>query len=372
MEQPGRSPEDRRGRGAAFFAAAALVAIGCSSDSDRPRALGFYDTGDAGAPETKDPADLDGDGYTPATGDCFEGSALINPGAFEYVGNGFDDDCDGTVDNGYEDCDNAALDVGSAGDFARAMNICPAKFVVSAEYKAPAKASQRRIAANFGPSIPARFGSTLGVLSTGLTLLPGETGFVPTAPGTDLGIDYPRPAPYANKPSCPAASGDKVHDPSDLLLTLKAPTNAKAFSFEVRFFTAEYPQYYCSTYNDGFAAVMKSQKYSYKNIAYGSEGENLCVNVSFWSVCENITKYTGCKDPPSTIQGSGFGPDSGESHGATRWLTVTAPINAGEQFLLRLIVWDEGDGVLDSTVLLDNFRWDINPAEIESTVEQPK
>ena len=96
------------------------------------------------------------------------------------------------------------------------------------------------------------------------------------------------------------------------------------------------------------------------------------MNVSFWAVCDNTAKYTGCKDSPDTIIGSGFGPDSGASHGATRWLTVTAPVTPGEQIILRLTVWDEGDGILDSTVLLDNFKWDIQPADKESTVEQPK
>ncbi len=46
--------------------------------------------------------DLDGDGYTPAQGDCDDGDGSIFPGA-EEVCNGADDDCDGGVDVGAVD-----------------------------------------------------------------------------------------------------------------------------------------------------------------------------------------------------------------------------------------------------------------------------
>lgn len=343
----------------------------CASD-DRPPSLGKFQFDDASTEAAKDPADHDGDGYTPSTGDCNESDPLVNPGAFEYVGNDVDDDCDGVVDNGYQACDNGALDVSEPRDAARAMNICPDRFLVDASYQLKANAAQRRIAGDFGPSIATQFGSTLLVMSTGQTLLPSEPGFVDTQPGTQFGLHYPRPADYAQKPGCPKTTDSNVYDAADLLLTLKAPTNAKAFRFDVRFFTAEYPEYYCSLFNDGFAAIMTSNRYNKDNIAYGSEGEMLSVNVSFWAVCENTASYEGCKDLPESIAGTGFGPEAGIPHGATRWLTTSAPVDPGEEFTLRLLIWDEGDSQLDSTVLLDNFQWDIEPAEKETTVEQPK
>jgi len=33
------------------------------------------------------------------------------------------------------------------------------------------------------------------------------------------------------------------------------------------------------------------------------------------------------------------------------------PIHPGEQFTLELMIWDAGDGILDSSVLLDHFQW---------------
>lgn len=43
-----------------------------------------------------DPADLDGDGYNPAEGDCNEEDASINPGAEEIPGDRIDENCDYT------------------------------------------------------------------------------------------------------------------------------------------------------------------------------------------------------------------------------------------------------------------------------------
>jgi hypothetical protein len=45
------------------------------------------------------------------------------------------------------------------------------------------------------------------------------------------------------------------------------------------------------------------------------------------------------------------------SGGATGWLSSQAPVKPGETFTLDLMIWDTGDGDLDSSVLLDNFQW---------------
>ena len=41
----------------------------------------------------------------------------------------------------------------------------------------------------------------------------------------------------------------------------------------------------------------------------------------------------------------------------TDWLKTTAPIQPGETFTLSFIIFDEGDGIMDSAINLDNFRW---------------
>ena len=39
-------------------------------------------------------------------------------------------------------------------------------------------------------------------------------------------------------------------------LSLRVPTNANSFSVDMFFFSAEYPEYVCSTYNDQLIALV--------------------------------------------------------------------------------------------------------------------
>jgi Putative metal-binding motif len=52
--------------------------------------------GGSGGGET----DEDGDGYTASAGDCDDANATVFPGATEVLGDGLDNDCDGTTDEG--------------------------------------------------------------------------------------------------------------------------------------------------------------------------------------------------------------------------------------------------------------------------------
>ena len=61
--------------------------------------------------------DYDGDGYAPTDGDCDDTSAHTYPGAVETC-NGYDNDCDGYLDNGCTmmSCDPVCVSGAPCGD----------------------------------------------------------------------------------------------------------------------------------------------------------------------------------------------------------------------------------------------------------------
>ena len=52
------------------------------------------------------------------------------------------------------------------------------------------------------------------------------------------------------------------------------------------------------------------------------------------------------------------------------WLTTSAPISPGEIFQLTFSIHDEADAVLDSTVLIDDFRW-LSYEPAVTTLKEP-
>ena len=48
-----------------------------------------------------------------------------------------------------------------------------------------------------------------------------------------------------------------------------------------------------------------------------------------------------------------------KNQGSTDWLTTTVSVAAlaGQEVTLLFAVWDSSDGVLDTTVLVDNVHW---------------
>jgi hypothetical protein len=172
-------------------------------------------------------------------------------------------------------------------------------------------------------------------------------------------------------------------------VTLRTPANAHGISFDFDFYTYEWPHYVyvCSQYNDFFVALLTPIPSGQLdgNIAFDSKGNLVSVNNSLVRVC-------GCEgNPPApcTAQGksfncdlgnteligTGFGfdlDDSSEDHAATSWLRTTAPVAPGSEITLRWTVYDSGDGDLDSTTLIDNFAWRLEPGTTVGTTPVPR
>ncbi|HSN96966.1 MAG TPA: choice-of-anchor L domain-containing protein, partial [Candidatus Nanopelagicales bacterium] len=133
--------------------------------------------------------------------------------------------------------------------------------------------------------------------------------------------------------------------------------------FDLNFYTYEFPNYICSTFNDFFVAMLTPQLANMPdgNISFDSQGNTISVNAGFLQVCHAQTASNGayfdCPLGPGQLAGTGF--DDFSNSAATAWLKTTAPIEApGGEITLHFAVWDSGDGILDSTVLLDNFAFE--------------
>lgn len=338
-----------------------------------------------------DSTDHDGDGFSFADGDCNDCDPNSNPGAFDVPKNGVDEDCDGIVDNEPAGCDaNAVLDSNDPFNAALAIDICRKTTdaatkrartwgVVGARFVAPDGTDEcddtymmtASCAADpefslghgnltqLGVNSP-HAGSHMLALSSGIARDPTDPGY---AFGSNKGYTDNAAAGFpAAAPACPDVVTGPPHDGVALELTIRVPTNARSFSYEENFFSAEFPQFICSTFNDTFVVEMtpKPATLANGNIAFDAAGNPFSVNNSLLQVCTpqvagGSSVNFACPLGPDSLSGTGF-----EGHAATGWLTTTVnvdPALRGKDITLLFAIWDSGDGNLDSETLVDNFRW---------------
>lgn len=332
----------------------------------------------------------------------------IKDGSFYDVpGDNCDNDDDGQIDNP-PSCDADLAERGSAEEIARAIGICDrasdkgyglvsARFTRGYQRTEEPAPEQHGVLGKFGNVIRPREGERLAVISTGYAqefngapdaafggsssrdwhgAVPGGTGSAP--PGFPKGAE-----------NCPQSMD--VNDVIDVKLELKAPKNASGFKFDFNFHSAEWPAFICSDYNDGFIAYLSAASYNGgkpDNISFDARKNPVSVNNGFFDRCTPGVGL-GCQSPtaggkskcpggPAELAGTGFGiigDACGQSEpstlgGATGWLSSTAPIQAEETFTLELVLWDTGDGILDSSVLLDNFYW--LAGQVTTSTERPE
>lgn len=337
-----------------------------------------------------DAMDHDGDGYSFAQGDCKDCDPTINPGAYDFPGNGVDEDCSGTPDDAVASCDTALT---FASDdplqYARAVDLCrfttagasgAAKTwgVISAELvradgSACSDNRQRAITSLWGANNTPQFGANMAVFSSGTARDANDPGYI--NPNGQIasyqsGHTVTPPAGFPKSAAgCP--NGSAAHDSCGLRLTIRAPTNALSFSYKFDFFSTEYPEWVCTPYNDSFIALYNGalNPYADKNISFDANNNPVSVNAGFFS----IPGTTSATPTHPHLAGTGFDGSCGGQvcGGATGWLVTTAPVNPGETFTLHYSIWDTGDRVWDSTVLLDDFRWSPNTSTIETLPSLP-
>ena len=329
--------------------------------------------------------DSDGDGY-PLKYDCNECDKNVNNGAFDVPGNGIDEDCNGTPDDEPTDCDDG-LNMASSDAFdgAKAIGLCKKATddkmwgVVEAKWVKPDGSPQtdplgEGILPAFGVNAPVA-GKSMLAISSGTARGPMDPGYQNVSgydksytSGTPPG--YPKEAPSCMSGSNPFGAFGGSHDGAALQVKIRVPSNAKSFKYQQNFFTYEFPDFICSEFNDFFVTIMdpKPAMLPDGNIAFDQDGNPISVNNSLLQVCKPQSaggKTFGCPLGDSFLSGTGF-----ENHAATGWLTTTAPVDtsAGKEITLMWAVWDQGDGILDSSALIDDFQWSVDAASGTQTV----
>ena len=358
-------------------------------------------------PETA--VDLDGDGYTYCTGDCCETAweescsgtdspERINPSSFEVPENGVDDNCNGQVDEVVSACDSGiAQDTVNPLDMAKSIDLCPVSGtqtfgVLSAKLLFPdgtegdIPVQQHAVLAGYGNVLKPKAGNSFLAFSTGdLTGTSTDTQFE-TSSGAPA--DWFQANGGESFPDSPVCQGGlvqqsdpgkpPVNDPLMLELEIRAPKNAAAFGLGVYYISSEFPTYVCQ-FNDYFVMLLDTaftstdpnlQNPADKNIAMDGNKNPLGINLAkngLFTVCCPRNAYPSCqgdeelKGTPYTLNQCPSGMlgsvNMENAHGATGWLEVRGNIVPGEDFKLRMALWDTNDHALDSMVLLDNFQW---------------
>lgn len=234
-------------------------------------------------------------------------------------------------------------------DMATALDL-PAGTLVSGQLTTPA-AEAAVVLPNFGDILP-RKGDSLVVLSTGYV---NDTVRLPE-PGTDF-------AP-------PGAAGDVV----TLRLTFNVRPGMTRLSFDYRFLSAESPDFIGSLYNDQFTANVTDaqgsrllEQTSVNSAHFFDASRTRAGNTRFDSLLADDP--SGVDYFPITYpHGTQVYPDAG----ITDFKTVNVAIAGGGQVTLVFEIRDLEDGILDSTVVIDNIAFssleviDPNPILIDA------
>lgn len=343
-------------------------------------------TGSGSSCESAPNEDGDKDGFSANDGDCNDCDPNVNPGAVEVptdpmdpMAKQSDENCDGKIDEASAPCD-AGLTVGDLDPQkgAAAIGLCKALKqgekgwgIVSAAYTRADGAPTNPglsvgLLAKFGNNVSPREGGSLLGLSSGHARDANSNDACFSNSCLNSGTGTAPPGFPQDVPNC---SGDtEINDDIALSLKLKAPSNATGYSFDFNFYSFEYPEWVCTSFNDQFIALVNPPPMGSinGNISFDSKKNPVSVNIAFFQVC------AGCALGEQELQGTGF--DAWDDAGATSWLTTQAPVKGGDTIDVRFAIWDTGDQSWDSTVLVDNFKWIATPGTTVSvnTVPTPK
>lgn len=362
--------------------------------------------------------------------DCDDCNQAIGPASIDLM-DGVDDDCNGLVDDPVRICDlGTDIDDDSTDieDVMRVLGICQPLTDTNSPYRWGAVRKQTRwrridppdggaprteledprqvwLTKSFGGFLP-REGGRMLVLSTGVArdrssdgikagYTEGCDAFESKLSGDDWsgGITPPEGFPYDSKRCINqhVSADTPAYNDVGFELTVRTPMNARALAFDSMFLTYEYPDWVCTRYNDFFVVLMDDapRMYEHDNVLVDSVNEKnpIGVNSGLLSICQStdraarddimctqdaarlkLLEKSGYAAGESTCAASMSGGKKDLGGASTDWLHTEVGVAGGKTVRLRFLLWDSGDPLLDSTVLLDNFRFlTTEPTTIATT-----
>jgi hypothetical protein len=199
-------------------------------------------------------------------------------------------------------------------------------------------------------------GSRFAVIGTGFTTdldnaAPDtDLPMSPTHCSDDLGAEYDvgvaLPSPLDETAESIAANwaASGAFDYTELRIAGEPPGSATSLSFDFAFFSAEYPGYADSQFNDMFVAWVESESWT-GNITFDDAGEAITQKSELVSLRDDMG------DDPS-LAGTCM-----RGHTGSPWLRTTAPLPQGEEVTVVFAIFDLADSIVDSYAFLDNVSF---------------
>jgi hypothetical protein len=345
---------------------------GCSSEREDDSATS---DGIGSGIDTNTDADTEDTDPTDATDPDGNDGPLLDMGNGEGA-EGMDPCGEGELCEG--DCDipeHVPCDAAANSPLAQTIGLnCPGEPVVQFSMNGNASAMGRRNAFGNAGAFPPREGSGYAVIGSGAVadldgaadlfltycskdLAGGDVGtlpapIVPTNVGAQTCTENPAligTGDCSNTIAGQLTAG--AFDYTELKFTTVVPTTVNSLSYDLAFFSIEYPDYYQSQFNDMYIGWLESEAWT-GNISFDTQGNPISLNAGFLDYKDSCAPGdTNCGSAPA-LHGTCM-----ETHAGTKWLTSTAGVKPGEQITVLFAIFDQGDGVLDSYVFLDNFQW---------------
>ena len=148
---------------------------------------------------------------------------------------------------------------------------------------------------------------------------------------------------------------------------VNVPKGTYGYNVDFAYFSEELPEWVNSSFNDMAILWQVSEQYT-GNVTFLYDNNNKPQPLTVTSLFNNgLVKWQG---NAAQLANTGFTND-----GATDWASVKGPAVPEESLTLAFSVFDKGDTILDTLLIIDNWRWDCVgcvPSEVDSCGVQPQ